>query len=78
MDWNCFLFSFEGRINRAKCWLAAFIWFATIFSFMTIFLFVVAGILRATGNNVHVVSTETMHPAFYRSAPAHAGPSMMN
>jgi uncharacterized membrane protein YhaH (DUF805 family) len=65
MDWNWFLFSFEGRINRAKFWLAAFIWFATIFSFMTIFLFVVAGILRASGNDFHIVSTRTMHPAFY-------------
>jgi uncharacterized membrane protein YhaH (DUF805 family) len=65
MDWNWFLFSFEGRINRAKIWLAAFIWFATVFSFMTIFLFVVAGILRASGYDFHTVSTRTMHPAFY-------------
>ncbi len=65
MDWNWFLFNFEGRINRAKFWLAAFIWFATVFSFMTIFLFVVAGILRASGNDLHFVSTKTMHPAFY-------------
>ena len=65
MDWNWFLFSFEGRINRAKLWLAAFIWFATIFSFMTIFLFAVAGILSAAGNDFHSVSTRTMHPAFY-------------
>ena len=65
MDWNWFLFSFEGRINRAKFWFAAFIWFATIFSFMTIFLFVVTGILLASGNDFHIVSTKTMHPAFY-------------
>ena len=65
MDWNWFLFSFEGRINRAKFWVAAFIWFAAVFSFMTIFLFVVAGTLRASGNEVHFVSTKTMHPAFY-------------
>ncbi len=65
MDWNWFLFNFEGRINRAKFWLAAFIWYATVFSFMTIFLFVVAGILRASGNDLHFVSTKTMHPAFY-------------
>jgi uncharacterized membrane protein YhaH (DUF805 family) len=65
MDWNWFLFSFEGRINRAKIWLAAFIWFATVFSFMTIFLFVVAGILHASGHDFHTVSTRTMHPAFY-------------
>jgi uncharacterized membrane protein YhaH (DUF805 family) len=65
MDWTWFLFSFEGRINRAKFWLAAFIWFATIFSFMTIFLFVVTGILLASGNDFQMVSTKTMHPAFY-------------
>jgi uncharacterized membrane protein YhaH (DUF805 family) len=65
MDWTWFLFSFEGRIDRAKFWLAAFIRFATVFSFMTIFLFVVAGILRASGTDFHSVSTRTMHPAFY-------------
>jgi uncharacterized membrane protein YhaH (DUF805 family) len=65
MNWTWFLFSFEGRINRAKFWLAAFIWFATVFSFMTIFLFIVAGILRGSGNDLHNVSTRTMHPAFY-------------
>jgi uncharacterized membrane protein YhaH (DUF805 family) len=65
MDWNWFLFSFEGRINRAKAWLAAFIWFATVFSFMTILLWVIAGILRASGNDSHLVSTRTMPPAFY-------------
>jgi uncharacterized membrane protein YhaH (DUF805 family) len=65
MDWNWFLFSFEGRINRAKLWFAAFIWFATVFSFMTIFLFVVVGILRASGNDSHIVSIKTIHPAFY-------------
>jgi uncharacterized membrane protein YhaH (DUF805 family) len=65
MDWNWFLFSFEGRINRAKFWHAALIWFATIFSFMTIFMWVVVGILRASGNDFHFVSSKTMHPAFY-------------
>jgi uncharacterized membrane protein YhaH (DUF805 family) len=65
MDWNWFLFSFEGRINRAKFWLAALIWFATVFSFMTIFMFAVAGILRASGHDIHFVSSKTMHPAFY-------------
>jgi uncharacterized membrane protein YhaH (DUF805 family) len=65
MDWNWFLFGFEGRINRAKFWHAAFIWFATIYSFMTILLWVVVGILRASGNDAHSVSSKTMHPAFY-------------
>jgi uncharacterized membrane protein YhaH (DUF805 family) len=65
MDWDWFLFSFEGRINRAKLWHAAFIWFATLFSFMTIFLWVVVGILRASGNDGHFVPSEVMHPAYY-------------
>jgi uncharacterized membrane protein YhaH (DUF805 family) len=65
MDWTWFLFSFEGRISRGKIWFAALIWFATVFSFMTLFLFVVAGILWATGHELHAVSTSTMHPAFY-------------
>jgi uncharacterized membrane protein YhaH (DUF805 family) len=65
MEWTWFLLGFEGRINRAKLWLAAFIWFATILSFMTIFLWVVVGILRASGNDLHLVSSKTMHPGFY-------------
>jgi len=68
MDWNWFLFSFEGRINPAKIWFAAFIWFATVFSFMTIFmifLFAIGGMLRASGYDVHMESSKTMHPAFY-------------
>jgi uncharacterized membrane protein YhaH (DUF805 family) len=65
MDWNWYLFSFEGRINRSKIWFAAFIWFATVFSFMTIFLFGVAGILRASGHDFHIVSMKTMHPALF-------------
>jgi uncharacterized membrane protein YhaH (DUF805 family) len=65
MNWTWFLLSFEGRINRAKLWLAALIWFATIFSFMTIFLFTVDGILFASGHDTHSVSLRTIHPAFY-------------
>ena len=65
MDWNWFLFSFEGRINRARCWFAAFMWLATNFAFMMILLFVVSGILRVSGSESSVVSTRTMHPAFY-------------
>jgi uncharacterized membrane protein YhaH (DUF805 family) len=65
MDWDWFLFSFDGRISRARCWFAAFIWFATNFSFMTIFLLVTNGILWATGNEFRIVSTETMPRAFY-------------
>jgi uncharacterized membrane protein YhaH (DUF805 family) len=65
MDWTWYLFSFKGCINRAKIWLAALIWFATIHAFMTILLWVILGILLATGNHSHFVSSETMLPAFY-------------
>jgi uncharacterized membrane protein YhaH (DUF805 family) len=65
MNWTWYLFSFEGRINRAKFWLAPLIWFAAIYSSMTIFTWVILGILLATGNHSHFVSSETMLPAFY-------------
>jgi uncharacterized membrane protein YhaH (DUF805 family) len=64
MNWTQYLFSFEGRINRAKLWLAALIWFATIYSFMTLFTWIVMGILLATGQ--HSWSSETS-PWFYLS-----------
>jgi uncharacterized membrane protein YhaH (DUF805 family) len=65
MNWTCYLFSFEGRINRAKIWLAALVWFAAIYSFMTIFNWVMLGILLASGNHSHSVSSWTMPPVFY-------------
>ena len=65
MNWTWFLFSFEGRINRAKFWFAAFMWFATIYSFMTLFTWIMMGILLATGQ--HSWSSETS-PWFYLSA----------
>jgi uncharacterized membrane protein YhaH (DUF805 family) len=64
MNWTWYLFSFEGRINRAKFWLAPLIWFAAIYSSMTIFTWVIFGILLATGNHSHSVSM-TMPPVFY-------------
>jgi uncharacterized membrane protein YhaH (DUF805 family) len=63
MNWTWFLFSFEGRINRGKFWLAPLIWFATLYSFMTIFSWVMIGIMLATG--IHSVSSETMPWAFF-------------
>ena len=73
MNWTWFLFSFEGRINRAKFWLASLIWFVTIYSFMTIFTWVVVGLFLAFGHDshsvsnkaIHLVFTKTNHPAFY-------------
>jgi uncharacterized membrane protein YhaH (DUF805 family) len=65
MDWNWFLFSFDGRITRAQCWFAAFLWSAANFSFMTIFLLVTSCILWATGNDFRIISTSTLPWAFY-------------
>jgi uncharacterized membrane protein YhaH (DUF805 family) len=65
MNWTWYLFSFEGRINRAKFRLAPLIWFAALYSSMTIFTWVIVGILFASGNHSHSVSSETMLPSFY-------------
>jgi uncharacterized membrane protein YhaH (DUF805 family) len=64
VNWTWYLFSFEGRINRAKFWLAPLIWFAAVYSFMTIFSWIIIGILLASGNHSHSVSSETS-PALY-------------
>jgi uncharacterized membrane protein YhaH (DUF805 family) len=40
VDWTWFLFSFKGRINRAKCWLAGLV----IFCWMIFVAFIYVGI----------------------------------
>jgi uncharacterized membrane protein YhaH (DUF805 family) len=45
MNWTAFLFSFRGRINRAKYWLAAL-----VYGLVTIVFFVLAFV--ALGNNI--------------------------
>ena len=49
MDWNWFLFRFEGRINRAKYWLATLI----IVGWMILALSLLAGISAAFGIRGH-------------------------
>ena len=72
MDWVWYLFSFKGRINRAKLWLAALI----IICWM-IFLGVLAVVmtrLLASGGTLHIdfgieCIVRIFNPAFYRSHP---------
>ena len=46
MDWTWFLFSFDGRINRARCWLAGLIIISWII-FLSLVFFGVAHLLGA-------------------------------
>ena len=54
MDWDWFLFRFEGRINRAKYWLATLI----ILGWMTLALLLLAGISSAFGIGRHGFSID--------------------
>lgn len=51
MDWKSLLFSFEGRINRAKYWLAVLI-FAVVYVVVGIF---VALLMTALGQNTALI-----------------------
>src|ERR1700720_98915 len=54
MDWTWFLFSFKGRINRAKYWLAGLI----ILCLMLFVLTLLAGIGKAFGIGVHALAID--------------------
>jgi uncharacterized membrane protein YhaH (DUF805 family) len=56
MDWTTLLFSFAGRINRGKYWLALCIWIAAwvVLSFIWTGVLVSAG--RAVGLSIYVVT----------------------
>ncbi|MEP6836932.1 MAG: DUF805 domain-containing protein [Bradyrhizobium sp.] len=70
MDWAWYLFSFEGRINRAKLWLAALI----MICWMIFLGALIAGLaallgghsLKDIGFGIHYIFT-VFDPAFYRS-----------
>jgi uncharacterized membrane protein YhaH (DUF805 family) len=51
---NAFLFSFEGRINRAKYWYAAFASMAPCLVFLAVLASVLGGIFGAGVKSVHV------------------------
>jgi uncharacterized membrane protein YhaH (DUF805 family) len=72
MDWVWYLFSFEGRINRAKLWLAILI----IICWMVFLGAVLAGIITLAGGHGPLkigfgidYVFRIFDPAFYRSRP---------
>jgi uncharacterized membrane protein YhaH (DUF805 family) len=72
MDWVWYLFSFEGRINRAKLWLAALI----ILCWMMFLGALMAGMATLLGGHVPQnigfgidYLFRIFNPAFYRSRP---------
>ena len=64
MDWTWYLFRFEGRINRAKYWLAGLI----ILCWMLFVLTLLAGIGMAFGLGGHALAIDIR---YFRIARAH-------
>jgi uncharacterized membrane protein YhaH (DUF805 family) len=60
MDWNWFLFSFEGRIGRAQCWLAGLVWWVCGGVITLAVLLATAFVLWATGVQVDAIRTSTI------------------
>lgn len=72
MDWVWYLFSFEGRINRAKLWLAALVIICWMI-FLGMLAVIVAPLLGSHGK-LHIdfgveCVIRIFNPAFYRSHP---------
>lgn len=75
MDWTQFLFSFRGRINRAKYWLAMLVCFGWMIftvwmTFFAIKLLSAAGLLSQTPRTLHFGVEEIfslLDPATYHS-----------
>ena len=69
MDWVWYLFSFEGRINRAKLWLAGLI----IICWMIFLGILIFGLAALLGNGLTDIGFgidylfRAFNPAFYRS-----------
>jgi uncharacterized membrane protein YhaH (DUF805 family) len=76
MDWVWYLFSLEGRINRAKLWLAALI----MICWMIFLGALIAGLAALLGHGPKDVGFgldylfRIFNPAFYRSRPLAALP----
>jgi len=51
MDWNWYLFSFEGRINRAKFWLSFFILLGWMLFIMWVMWMMTFAVLRVTSQH---------------------------
>jgi len=74
MDYVWYLFRFDGRINRAKCWLAILIIISISFCWLMVFGMLTFGVARlfgATGPSNFSLGIEEIlklfDPAFYRS-----------
>ena len=71
MDWVWYLFSFEGRINRAKLWLAGLI----VICWMLFLAMLMSGLVVLLGAHPHNIGfgidylLRIFDPAFYRSRP---------
>ena len=71
MDWVWYLFSFEGRINRAKLWLAGLI----VICWMLFLAMLTSGLVVLLGGHPHNIGfgidylLRIFDPAFYRSRP---------
>jgi uncharacterized membrane protein YhaH (DUF805 family) len=69
MDWVWYLFSFEGRINRAKLWLAGLI----VICWMLFFAMLMSGLIVLLGGHPRNIGfgldylLRIFDPAFYRS-----------
>jgi uncharacterized membrane protein YhaH (DUF805 family) len=63
---NAFLFSFQGRINRAKYWYALFASSAACLVFLSILAFVIGGIFDASVKSVDVDFSDVLRkfPSF--------------
>jgi uncharacterized membrane protein YhaH (DUF805 family) len=71
MDWVWYLFSFEGRINRAKLWLAALImicWMVFLGALISGLAALLVHSPKDVGFGVDYL-LRVFNPAFYRSRP---------
>jgi len=71
MDWVWFLFRFEGRVNRAKYWLATLI----ILGWMILALLSLAGISAAFGIGGHGLSIDLFGIAASIDGPNNNAPA---
>lgn len=69
MDWTWYIFGFQGRINRAKCWLAGLIilcWMAFLIMLMEAVTYFVSGTTVAFGFNLNDIF-RVVDPAWFRA-----------
>jgi len=79
MDWAWYLFSFKGRINRAKLWLAALIiicWMIFLGALMAGLAFLLGSGLKDIGFGLDYLM-RIFSPEFYRSRPLAEWPILL-